>query len=218
MPIIFACVGSREVSPEESKILRATAAALVKRGALIRSGGAVGADTDWAFGGASIDPQSIQIALPNISNNTPSRVPKGAIVRLPPYPDYIESLARAEWELGDKLKDAGLPPYDPASSAGKKFTAAKSWAWLVKEKPHVAELMTRNADIIAGDPAPTAVLACFDQDVRRGGGTGHGWRLAKALGLPVFNLRLAEDQVRFKDWCVANLPSKKAVQSPTQKA
>lgn len=53
-----------------------------------------------------------------------------------------------------------------------------------------------------------AVVAWFDPAHRKGGGTGHGWRLARALGIPAFNLRMIEDRERLRAWCDVALPGK----------
>lgn len=292
------------MEPEELQVFRATAAALASRGAWIRSGGAEGADTAAAEGTGQAHLDSLILALPNAAH--PAHRDWAAALRwTAPYPPEIELLARWEWEGGEKLPIDATP--DLLAGLTAKVAAGRSWHWLRTDRPKVAELMVRNAAIIAGLPGdgpaawtthdlpvrldlaprpvrgrkkpaavapaaadlvqeaatlasalaamatphepgmpmdlaalrpesaapvlpsvigwpvpPTvaagvargatakadAVVAWFDPTHRKGGGTGHGWRLARALGIPAFNLRLMEDRERLRAWCEMALPGK----------
>lgn len=235
-PVRLAAVGTRALTPDEDALCRATASALVRRGAIFRSGGARGADTAWAFGAAEVDPARVEVSLARAADATPDRVPEGAAVRVPPYTPAIVQMARAEWEmssvrpapdpalviarvrwaLAHTLPHLGLGEPSAVGDLGmpqarliERLDKAKGWAWIESDNPYVRDLMIRNADIVVGDPAPTALVACFSPEVRQGGGTGHGWRLAQALGLPVFNLRDPVSRESLRAWCDVHLPSRR---------
>jgi len=244
-PVILAAIGSREITSEEAALLQQTAKALVHRGAWLRSGGALGADTSWAIGGMDTAPERIILALPAV-RHTVLASPEwaGATCWTPPYEPEVIALAAREWELKERFatsqywrlsstasEEDRLSAQSEFDIHSEKTTLGKSWKWLLKDKPHVAQLMIRNAAIIAGRPtdeAPwdgfipgsttgplisrrsDAVLACFSPDHRSGGGTGHGWRLAQGLGIPVFNVRNAQDLTLLKAWCTSRLPSRSA--------
>lgn len=59
----------------------------------------------------------------------------------------------------------------------------------------VQYLMLRNAGIVSES---VAVLAVLDHAKVGGGGTGHGWRIAKTLGIPRFDLSKPQPEIKYE--------------------
>lgn len=205
-----ACIGSRQISDEERRLIVRTAMWLARHGIRGRSGGASGADDAWEEGYAVVDPSLFVVCAPD-----QRRRRAGVQVQRPPYPDWVIERAVAEWEFQDRLVEVGLPPYaDP--ELRERFEKRSRWCWLEQQEAkrrmssgkdglsisvapntaYVQLLMIRNAAIVS--PAPDhpvdLVLGVLNPDKPGGGGTGHAFRLARALGVPTFDLRNIRDR------------------------
>lgn len=196
MSVVVAGVGSRALSAGEHTLLRQTAVWLAQRGVLVRSGGARGSDTAWAQGVASVDPSLLTICLASDKPSDLRKVPHGAHVITPPYHPNLIDLAVAEWVFRDDLATVGLPPYrDEAVSA--RFSQARGWHTL---KPYVRALFIRNVSVLHARPGePVSAVLGLIGSKPGGGGTAHAFRLARALGIPAFNLRDEQDRERARE-------------------
>lgn len=206
--VTIAVIGSRDITPEERDMIIRTARWCARHGLHGRSGGARGADDAWEEGWASVDAGLFTVAAPDNRARRP-----GVRVIRPPYPDWVVERAVAEWTFGERLAEVGLPPYaDPALQA--RFEQRSSWRWLeqqqaaresertrrrppnvppVRIEPNDAftqRLMIRNAAIVCpSETEPVSLVLGLLSDRKGGGGTGHAFRLARALGVEALNLR-----------------------------
>lgn len=191
-----AMVGSRDITPGEAAHFRQTAAWCVRRGLAVRSGGAKGSDEAAGQGAALVDPALLTVCLPEDSARARSRVPTGASIELPPYSDEMVELAVAEWELGARLEREGLPPYgDPLTQ--ERVRERRSWSHMARRAgrdehgfTYIQQLMIRNVAILQPDGCGRVEMALgYLGSKSGGGGTGHTFRIAHALGIPTYDLR-----------------------------
>lgn len=229
---VVAAVGSRELSPEEADMLQKTARWIIRHGMRLRSGGARGSDSAWAEGAAALDPSKVTVCAPSKSRN---RIPRGAHVETPPYPERYIEIAKAEWELGEKFPELGLPPYDD-EMIQEKVQNSKGWKWLEEseqkkndkkgwnkivrpDEAYVQQLMIRNVAILhpAENRRADIVLGLLGEK-KGGGGTGHTFRVAKAMGIPTFNLRDLKQAREAREFLnfLAGLSTDKPVQESSQ--
>lgn len=213
-----------------------TAVWLARHGIRGRSGGARGADDAWEEGYAMVDPSLFTVCAPDMRGRRP-----GIRVERPPYPDWVVERAIAEWEFGERFVEIGLPPYTD-SKLQERFEKRSRWRALEAQeakrrqqtKPgpndgaaHVApntayiqQLMIRNAAIICPeqDRPVDLVLGLLNPKPGGGRGTGHGFRLARALGVPAFNLRDPKDREFAREMLLALVDRKsdRARDLPTQ--
>lgn len=207
---VIAVIGSREITPAEREMIIRTALWCASRGFLGRSGGAIGADQVWEEGWASIDPKLFTTVLPKAEK----RRRTGVRIETPPYPGWAVERAVAEWTFGERLPEVGLPPYgNPVLQA--RFEKRSSWRWLEQQEAeretarrrerdpdaepvlvapdeaYIQQLMIRNVCIVCPSETQTVslVLGLLNPNKKGGGGTGHAFRLAAALGVPAFDLR-----------------------------
>jgi hypothetical protein len=192
--MIVAGIGSRSTSPEEGELIAKIGTWLGRRGIHLRSGGAKGADQAWAAAVAAVNPALVTVCVQDDADWARGRAPEGVQTHVPPYPHWMVELAVAEWEFGDGLSTVGLPPYQVPAHA-RRFEDRKSWRYFETHadvrKRGTLPLMVRNVAIIVpeeGRPV-NAVFGFLNPEQKGGGGTGHGFRLAQALGVPTFNLR-----------------------------
>lgn len=211
---VLAVIGSRDITDAERELIIRTARWCASRGFRGRSGGAKGADQAWEEGWASVDPELFTAVLPRVERRRRS----GVCLETPPYPRWAIERAVAEWTFGERLPQIGLPPYeDPTVQA--RFEARRSWRWLEQkeaerettrrrerdprapavivpsDEAYVQQLMIRNACIVCPTETESVNLVLGLLNARKGGGgTGHAFRLAAALGVPAFNLRDARER------------------------
>lgn len=191
---VVAGIGSRHISVAESQLLAASGAWVLSHNGALRSGGALGADTAW-IGRADIHPARVTVCLPeapaSLSAMARRRLRTGIQLEGPPYPAWCEALAVAEWTFGERLCEVGLPPYtDPPVL--EEFEARRGWHALRNRAvgAYIQQLMIRNARIIFPEEGRPVDLALgMLGSTPNGGGTGHGFRLARAAGVPTFDLR-----------------------------
>jgi len=194
---VVAGIGSRNISVAEWQLLAATGAWVLSHNGALRSGGAIGADTAW-IGRADIHPARVTVCLPeapaSLSAVARQRLPTGIQLEGPPYPPWCEALAVAEWTFGERLCEVGLPPYTEPSVLAE-FEARRGWRALRNRAvgAYIQQLMIRNARIIFPEEGrPVDLVLGMLGSTPSGGGTGHGFRLARAAGVPTFDLRDAD--------------------------
>jgi hypothetical protein len=192
--ITIAGIGTRKPTSEQAEIVRRTARWAAERGIHIRSGGAAGCDTLWEVAAAEVDPTLVTVCQPS-----GRRAVAAANVIHPPYPAWTVELAVAEWLFADRLPDVGLPPYADRKTA-TRFRERKRWRSLetrdardgvipAENDSYTQRLMIRNGAIICPSLGETVHLTLgVLGESPGGGGTGHAFRLGRALGIPSFDL------------------------------
>ncbi|MCC2107967.1 MAG: hypothetical protein KDJ40_10565 [Hyphomicrobiales bacterium] len=162
----YAGIGSRETPADICALMTQIARVLDARGMILRSGGADGADNAFAIGA--------RIGHREIFTPWKTFQPKAG----PFIPDTIP-LAGSKYELPAlHLAAAYHPTWDvPFGQRGHLTQGAK-------------RLHARNCQQMLGETLGnlSAFVICWTKDARGGGGTGQAIRLARAHGVPVFDL------------------------------
>lgn len=189
-----AVIGSRDITAEERSMILKTAGWLARRGVRGRSGGAKGSDDAWEEGWAILAPELFTVCAPDERARR-----AGVDVVRPPYPEWVAERAVAEWEFGAELPKLGLPPYEDADVRAA-FEARSSWTWMEENRPFIGPLMIRNAAIVCPTETEAVDMVLGLLSPRKGGGgTGHAFRLAQAMGVPTFDLRNPMEQAAARD-------------------
>ena len=177
---IITGIGSRETPPADMRLLTTIARKAEERGMRGRSGGAGGADL--AFEKGFTDPRNIDVILP-----WKSFLPKGMTIQ-----DVNAFLGR------DRVRHG---PGAPVMLEGPYIQRARDMA----EKYHPAwdkcsdgakSLHSRNMPQVLGLQLdrPTDVVIAWTVDGKATGGTGQAIRVAEDLGVPVANLKNADER------------------------
>lgn len=165
----YAGIGSRKTPPEILTVMREYAAILAKRGYTLRSGGASGADTAFELGAG---PKDIYLPWRGFNGHR-----HGIVVGDDERLRGISARYHPAWaKLSDPLSET--------------FSDA------------VCRLHTRNAAQILGHTEPVVLsdfVLCWTPRARAGGGTGQAIRIAKAYGVPVYDLADAHNSFE-RDW------------------
>lgn len=169
--IIYAGIGSRETPGIILDRMITIAARLSKKGYLLRSGGAVGADKAFAMG--AIAGYCEKRAQADFDETKPR--PHTAEIWLP-------------WEGYKHVLMPGETLHYPSTA---------DWALASRHHPNWFQLSqkakalhARNGPIIVGADHNTPVdfVVCWTKDGKASGGTGQGLRIAKDRGIPIYNL------------------------------
>jgi hypothetical protein len=154
--MIYAGVGSRETPDHELHFMEAFAFNMAKRGYILRSGGAVGADMAFQTG--------------HLAHHYPNFNP---ILPIHATDDSIEIASR-------------LHP---------------NWPACVKLGIGTMRKLGRNVLIVLGEDlkSPVDFVACWTKGGGLVGGTAMAIRVARANGIPVFNMAIDSDLKRIHD-------------------
>lgn len=163
--IYYAGIGSRETPQEVLSMFTALAEELAKKGAVLRSGRAGGADSAFETGCARAGGES-QIFIPwaSFQKNSP----------LAGRPAYVFDRLQKEQQ---KRALASIEKYHPAPE---------------KLSQGARKLMARNYCQMFGpstDAPASSFVVCWTKDGRASGGTGQAIRMAGDAGIRVFNAR-----------------------------
>lgn len=160
----YAGIGARETPTDVLAIMGSIAKSLTEEGWMLRTGGAKGADSAFAENAL---PELREIHIPWDGYN-------GHFIRdidtiMPKLTDEIEHLTASHHDAWNALRKDRVTPV--LSDAVRKF-------------------MFRNTTIVAGEHLTDRVqmIICWTPGGEIVGGTGHALRLAKTLGVRVFNL------------------------------
>lgn len=181
-------IGSRQTPTDVLDLMHDVAYALAKDGWILRSGAAGGADTAFENGARQYvwDTTESVSALPTLGQ---IYIPWQGFVKdvKEDYKDWYKVLDRMPkkveaYELASKTH----PAWDKCSVGAKALHA-------------------RNTFQILGPTLnkPSSFLICWAQVDRHGnikGGTATAWNLAKANGVPCFNLYNEDDKQRLIKW------------------
>jgi hypothetical protein len=77
---LIACIGSREVGPDEEKFMEKIGEWLVRHGHTIKTGNALGSDQAYARGGNRVDPSKVWLYLPWSSYEANKIVPGNRVI------------------------------------------------------------------------------------------------------------------------------------------
>lgn len=177
---IITGIGSRETPPADMRLLTAIARKAEEQGMRGRSGGAGGADL--AFEKGFTDPKNVDVILP-----WRSFLPKGMTIE-----DVNAFLGR------DRVKSGpGAPVMLEGPYIAKARTMAAEYhpAW-DKCSDGAKSLHSRNMPQVLGLQLdkPTDVVIAWTVDGKATGGTGQAIRVAEDLGIPVANLKNADER------------------------
>lgn len=168
---VYAGIGTRPPIPTEieTKIYELSVY-LAKNGYTLRSGAADGCDSMFEVGCDSVACAEKEIYLPWKYFNK-RELSRGIIL-----PSVLKNYSYAR-----KIASKHHPAWDRLTDAGKK-------------------LHTRNVYQILGldldDPAD--FVLCYTKDGKASGGTGQAMRIAKSMGIPIFNLFFEETYDKVK--------------------
>lgn len=179
--MIITGVGSRKIDTTQYAMILSLARFLRKRGWYLRSGGAIGADSAWEDGWVGSDQKTIYLPQEGFNKR-----PKNDACYLPPTYDHI-------WVEAE----------DIAQGLHQRFESLDEFA----RNAH-----TRNVYQVLGDDLRTPsdlVIACAEPNGRSvKGGTATAFNLAKAKGIPTFNIwLLAQRQqlIQHLQGCMGNV-------------
>lgn len=105
MLIAVAAIGSRETPDSILSLMEKTGAWLARKGYIVKSGNATGADQAWARGVNSVDPTSLVLSLPWPSYETQA-IRKGNMLVLT-YPEWMREKAKQLHPAWDRLGQGG---------------------------------------------------------------------------------------------------------------
>lgn len=155
----YAGIGSRETPQSVLELMTELASCFEKEGFILRSGGAIGADT--AFDNGISDRSKRQLFLPWPGYNG---IPEGVGV----YSRFVSSdIATKAMQLAEAVH-----PNWPACSPGARKMHARNGLQIMG--PKLDEL--------------SSFVICWTKGGTGAGGTGQAIRLAKAASVPVFDL------------------------------
>lgn len=184
MTKIYAGIGSRRTPMDICELMQELAVKLATKGAILRSGGAEGADLAFETGCDRIDGEKQIFSTHHYFDETRGCVGSIQKVYLPSY-----------WTKATEI--ASL--YHPR------------WRYLT---PYAQHLHARNCFQVLGInlKLPAHFVICWTPDGARTkdetspstGGTGQAIRLASAYGIRVYNLAVAEDMVLAQSWLSAD--------------
>ncbi len=166
--LIYAGIGSREIPKEVCAQMTSIAQQLSPTGWQLRSGHAIGADQAFERG----------------ATHKEIHLPWDGYEQAPRTPSYI--VPRPTKEIAT-IAAEHHPKWDTLTSSGKPVLTDT-----------VKLLMCRNVTIVLGLDliTPAKMVICWTPRGKLVGGTSHGIKVAQAFSIPVFNIALAEDQVR----------------------
>lgn len=184
VPPAFAGIGSRETPADVCADMALIANALERRGFVLRSGGAGGADTAFEDGVSSDNAKQIFIPWRGFNGSAS-----------PHYPPSVSDAALAQ-AISELRPHFVVSDFDTAGFSAAQITAC---AYLVAEASHPAwdrcssgakKLHTRNVHQVLGMKldAPCRFVVCWTKDGGPTGGTGQAIRIANARRIPVLNL------------------------------
>jgi hypothetical protein len=170
----YAGIGSRETPRDVLKSMRTIAKILFGKGYILRSGGAEGADTEFAVGaaeasfGSPVIPYRIYLpssAFGNLQHN-PSR-------------GFYDSRGAKTWEQAMELVDKYHPAPEKLSDFGRR-------------------LMARNAYQVLSTTLkdPVDFVICWTKSGKLVGGTAQALKIAMDWNIPIYNLALSGDVMR----------------------
>lgn len=168
--ISYAGIGSETISSEEESQIKCLAKYLAKRGITLYSGNCKGADQAFQRGSGG-----------------------ECVIFLPWYSYELES-----YDVHNSIKYFVAVATKEGNESILKYHPRGSSIVGAAQKMHC-----RNYHIIAGmeDYPPVRFVLCcanYDSQFNVAGGTGQGVRIAKALSIPVYNIRAGFDADAFK--------------------
>lgn len=165
---IYAMIGTRDPSEIMRKRMFNIAARLVAYGHEVATGGADGIDEEAMKGAASVDASKLHVFLPWAAYNQ-NKIPFGCSTYV-----FSESTCPS-W-------NASVDKYHPNPGALTRGPRA---------------LHARNFGIVMY-PEPVDGVIAVPQSQANPGGTGQGMRIALGEGVPLYDMTLLEDRMRFK--------------------
>lgn len=173
-------IGSRETPPSDLRLLTAIGKKAEENGMRGRSGGAGGADL--AFEKGFSDPKNIDVILP-----WKSFLPKGMTAA-----DVTAYLGRERPKYGP---GAPVMLEGPYITKAREMAAEYHPAW-DRCSDGAKSLHSRNMPQVLGMKldSPTDVVIGWTVDGKATGGTGQAIRVAQDLGIPVANLKNADER------------------------
>lgn len=176
--MIITGIGSRKIDAVAFNSIHAIAKKIASMGWTLRSGGAIGADTAWELGWQGLD--SKEIFLPNIGFNGR---PKDDACYLTPsdYDVWIdaEDIARQIHPVFDNLDD-----WQRAAHTRNVFQV-------------LGKDLKSKSDVVAAFAPPKGKSVT--------GGTATAFNLARARGIPTYNLWVKEQRFEFYEFIYATL-------------
>lgn len=161
----YAGIGSRETPDDVLDVMFRIGRTLARNGFTLRSGGADGADTAFEQGAVSTQH---------------SGATAGTEIFLP-------------WK-GFNKRNFGIVPFENMLEAEAYNIAAKFHPAWDKCSVSVQKMHMRNvAQVLGADlKSPSKFIVCWTINGQGGGGTGQALRIAKAWGVPIFDLGLPD--------------------------
>lgn len=167
----YAGIGSRDTPEDILKLMREIARKLYKKGYILRSGGALGADTAFAMGAA-------EASMGNPAAPYRIYLPSSAFGDLEHNPSrgFYDSRTAATWSEALELVDKYHPAPDKLSDFARR-------------------LMARNAYQILSTTLnnPVDFVVCWTKHGRLVGGTAQAIKIAREYDIPIYNLALSGD-------------------------
>ncbi len=169
-------IGSRSTPPDTLGLMTMIAIELARQGRVLRSGGAVGADTCFEAG-CYIGGGGFEIF----------------------YPDHYE----IPHPNDNGKKPILYVGYDAPNIVSQARNIAKAhhprWEFL---NPAVQKLMIRNVFVVLGITMrePSKFVLCWTPDGKDSGGTGHTIRVARSYDIPVYNLCIPSEEEKARKW------------------
>lgn len=164
MSIYYTGIGSRETPEHICEQMTTIAMLLAERDWILRSGGAEGADAAFELGASSQFEAPMRIYLP--------------------WDGFSEKYVDSEPNYIALSQLRGYIQEDAARIASEHHPA---WSKLT---PGARKLHTRNVLQVLGEEldTPSELVICWTPNGKGGGGTGQAIRIAKAYGVPIYDL------------------------------
>ena len=167
----IACIGARNLNDSEREICRVLGRWIVRRGGIITSGNADGADRAFAAGGNEVDPMKVHLFLPWQSFNA-AHVVKGNVVT------SLDSLRHDTAEFYWKLAADNCPHWENCTHGHRKMHTRNGCIVLPPFRPISTQpLAFKSVDLCIAFPGVKT------------GGTGQGMRVCEELTIPLVNIR-----------------------------
>jgi hypothetical protein len=184
--VYYTGIGSRELPLEIKNKILVYGYMLAKKGLILRSGAADGADAAFELGCYNHDASKQEIYLPwKNFNNHQSQYYN--------MTDDVKQCARVVWDI--HATNMNISKFNKLSSTSKLF-------------------MKRNCQQVTGEHLvePSMFVLCYTKDgcettqdrTLRTGGTGQAISYASTLNIPVFNFGNADAESRFLDFIAHN--------------